>query len=345
MTGHRPESAPTRASRTSAPLIRVRVVHAMTVPFTIQLVGAPDTPPDRLEASADRAAARCKAWLDHVEAAFSPFRADSTVSRARRGDWSALLTDPDFAEVHMLVKQAEQLTGGRFSAMHAGVYDPTGLVKGWAVERAHVRFLMPLIRSGEVAAAALGGGGDIQTAVAHDSDFVWRIGVDDPFAAHADGTGRHFPTLRTISLRDGAVATSGVSRRGEHITRAMHDLAQATVIDDRLTFADMWATTALAAGERAFRDLLDRHGRGRVIAVLVHADRSVTELPGSDRSNGPAGADGQPTQSGGRVVPDSNGVVPSAGNIPLAGTVVRSPAASHQQTSSPDREPSRSLAS
>lgn len=305
--------APTGAAHVPAPLIRARVVHAMTVPFTLQLVAAPGMPPNRLEALADRAAVQCKAWLDHAETVFSPFRADSAVSRARLGDWSALLTDPDFAEVHMLIKQAEQLTRGHFNATHAGVYDPTGLVKGWAVERAHERFLMPLVRSGEIAAAALGGGGDVQTAVADDSDFVWRIGVDDPFSASADGTGQRFPTLRTVRLRNGAVATSGTSRRGEHITRTAHDLVQATVIDNRLTFADVWATAAVAAGERTFRDLLDRHGRGRVMAVLVRADRSVAELPGPDGPVAQPAPPVQPTPSAGNIPSSCN--IPSASNV------------------------------
>lgn len=273
------------------PIIRARVVNAMTIPFTIQLVASPGTAPGRLDALASQTAPRIKSWLDHVEAVFSPFRADSAVGRARAGDWRALLDDPDFAEVHMLVKQTEQLTDGHFSATHAGVYDPTGLVKGWAIERAHERFLMPLMRSGDVAAAALGGGGDIRTAVAHDADFAWRIGVDNPFATEQDdpfATGQDDPPLeppagtpsilRTITLRNGAVATSGTSKRGEHITRTAHDLAQATVIDDRLVFADMWATAAIAAGERAFRDLIAHHGDGRIMAVLVRADRTVAEI-------------------------------------------------------------------
>lgn len=265
------------------PIIRARVVNAMTIPFTIQLVASPGTAPGRLDALASQTAPRIKSWLDHVEAVFSPFHADSAVGRARAGDWRALLDNPDFAEVHMLVKQAGQLTDGHFSATHTGVYDPTGLVKGWAIERAHERFLMPLMRSGDVAAAALGGGGDIRTAVAHDADFVWRIGVDNPFATGQDDPPLEPPAgtpsiLRTITLRNGAVATSGTSKRGEHITRTAHDLAQATVIDDRLVFADMWATAAIAAGERAFRDLIAHHGDGRIMAVLVRADRTVAEI-------------------------------------------------------------------
>ena len=283
--------------------IQARVIHAMTIPFTVQLVS------ERRDATylatlIDEVTPQIGAFLQHVDATFSPFRHDSQVAAARRGDWSGLLRgtrdthntrgaqdtrdtrhhgttiSPDgtrrpqseFAEVYALAQQAKQLTHGHFDPMHAGVYDPTGIVKGWAIERAHERFLMPLIHSGRCDAAALGGGGDIQTAVADDSDFTWRIGVQDPTNPRG--------TLRTVTMRNGGIATSGTSQRGEHITRTAHDLRQATVIDDRLTFADMWATAAVSAGETAFRNLVTGNptAQSNLMAVLVRADGTVTEL-------------------------------------------------------------------
>ncbi|OZG59851.1 ApbE family [Bifidobacterium myosotis] len=298
--------------------IQARVIHAMTIPFTVQLVS------ERRDATylatlIDEVTPQIGAFLQHVDATFSPFRHDSQVSAARRGDWSGLLRgthnahgtqdtrgtrhhgttiSPDgarrpqseFAEVYALAQQAKQLTHGHFDPMHAGVYDPTGIVKGWAIERAHERFLMPLIRSGRCDAAALGGGGDIQTAVADDSDFTWRIGVQNPDDPRS--------TLRTVTMRNGGIATSGTSQRGEHITRTAHDLKQATVIDDHLTFADMWATAAASAGEAAFRNIVagspTAHAKStaqakpatlphptaqsNLMAVFVRADGTVTEL-------------------------------------------------------------------
>ncbi|KAB7789931.1 FAD:protein FMN transferase [Bifidobacterium leontopitheci] len=360
------------------PQIQARVIHAMTIPFTVQLVTGPGTtgtdatapdataphaagrsatapaaasttptappahpttgtgspssaPTPALSPLLDSVMPKIAAWLDHVDRAFSPFRADSLVGRARRGDWSALLTDPEFAEVYALCQQAKRLTGGAFDSMHAGVYDPTGIVKGWAVQRAFERFLQPLIRDGQCEAAAIGGGGDIQTGVAETSGFVWRIGVENPFrtgrtsplhgsasprseasipleetalaatsanagvdgvtarsdsysrgqtrsgatATPADGA---FPTLCTVSLRNAGIATSGTAKRGEHITRRDHGLAQATVIDAELIFADMWATAAISAGEAAFRESTARSG-GDVTAILVGTDRSIGHVP------------------------------------------------------------------
>ena len=255
---------------------RAGMAHAMTIPFTVQIRCREDSrgnAADRADAMIERTLPALKAYLDHVDAVFSPFRADSAVSRANRADWSALLDDPDFAEVYGLCALAKRITDGHFDAAHAGGYDPVGIVKGWAVQRAHERFLMPLVRSGACEAAAIGGGGDVQTAVADGSDFLWRVGVQDPADPNA--------TVRTIMLRDGAVATSGTSKRGEHIDRTAHDLAQATVVDDHLTFADMWATTAIAAGETEFRRLLGLRGDERAMAVLVRVDGSVATIGGS----------------------------------------------------------------
>lgn len=269
-----------------AAVTRAGVVHAMTIPFTMQIRCREDDhgkAADRADALIERTMPALKAYLDHVEAVFSPFRADSAVSLANRADWSALLDDPDFAEVYALCALAKRITDGHFDAAHAGGYDPVGIVKGWAVQRAHERLLMPLVRSGACEAAAIGGGGDVQTAVADGSDFVWRVGVQDPADPDA--------TVRTIMLRDGAVATSGTSKRGEHIDRTAHDLAQATVVDDHLTFADMWATTAIAAGETEFRRLFGARGSAQSMAVLVRVDGSVTSVGGSagtDPSDGRA---------------------------------------------------------
>ncbi|PLS30216.1 ApbE family [Bifidobacterium margollesii] len=265
-------------STPSRPTIHARVTHAMTVPFTMQIVAAPRQSPRDLAAIADETITLIDACLHDVETRFSPFLNDSLIAKARSGDWSALLRDRDFAEVYALCQQSKQLTDGCFDPMHSGVYDPTGIVKGWAIEMAHQRFLMPLIRDGHCAAAALGGGGDIQTAVRDDSDFVWRIGIENPLVGSISGISgiapekydpQQPPIIRTISLRDGAIATSGTSKRGEHITRRSHDIAQATVVHDRLVFADMWATTAIIAGEQRFRGILAAHASPNVQAVLV----------------------------------------------------------------------------
>lgn len=238
-------------------VLRTAVFHLMTMPFTLRLRHA-DEPTLR------GAAESCRDLLSHVDRTFSPFRDDSLTSRANRGDWGGLLDDPDFHEVYARAAMAADLTHGHFRAMRDGRYDPVGLVKGWAIERAFTRFLRPLLDAGRAEAAALGGGGDMQLGVASDSDFVWGVGIEDPRDAGM--------LAGTVRLADGAVATSGTSKRGEHIDRTADDLIQATVVGTHLTDADMWATTAIAAGRACFGTLVAGESDPLFSALLIDRD-------------------------------------------------------------------------
>jgi thiamine biosynthesis lipoprotein len=151
-----------------------------------------------------------------------------------------------------------------FSAGWRGWFDPTGLVKGWAVERAAARFLRPLLAEPQVQAAGINAGGDMQLLTDPESAWQWRIGIADPDDRTA--------TLATIRLGDGAIATSGIGERGHHIIdprtgQPATSVHSATVISDRLTDADLWATTAVIAGFDDLSWLNDAHSRsGMLIA-------------------------------------------------------------------------------
>ena len=79
---------------------------------------------------------RAVAWLHRVDAVFSTYRADSQISLLGSGKVRLSDCDSEVAEVLDLCAEIGRETGGYFSSMYAGRLDPTGLVKGWAVERA-----------------------------------------------------------------------------------------------------------------------------------------------------------------------------------------------------------------
>lgn len=180
--------------------------------------------------------------LDHV---FSPFRPDSDISRLRDGTLTESAMDARVAEVRAACARAEADTGGRFSAMWRGWFDPTGYVKGWAVEGAFDHHLRQLLDSPEVLAIGVNAGGDMQLATAPETQWEWRVGI-----AHPTRPGE---LLATVELRDGAVATSGTAERGTHIVDprtgepALAALS-ATVTAPTLSEADVWATAAVVAG-------------------------------------------------------------------------------------------------
>ncbi|MEV5313766.1 FAD:protein FMN transferase [Streptomyces sp. NPDC052610] len=184
--------------------------------------------------------------LHRADAVFSTYREDSQLSRLARGELTVEECDPEVAEVLALGAEAERMTDGWFSTTYQGRLDPTGIVKGWAVERA-ARVLALAGASG----VSVNGGGDVQLLGAPGAERPWRVGVADPL--RPGGLAAVVSASGTTEL---AVATSGTAERGAHIvdprTRrsAVTDLLAVTVVAPHLTWADAWATAAFAMGAR-----------------------------------------------------------------------------------------------
>ena len=218
------------------------------------------------------------AELAEVDRVFSTYRADSVVSRLDRGELDLeRVPGRGRARSSSWAGGRREASDGAFSTSlpadprdPAGPrrLDPSGVVKGWAAERA-ARHLARL----DGTDYCLSAGGDITCRAVAGSE-PWRIGIEDP----------HDPArvLAVVPLRTGAVATSGTAHRGAHLVDARTGLAPAgvasvTVIGPSLTWADIDATAAYAQGD----------GRGR--RGCGPADRQRAR-----RRAGRAGDDGRP---------------------------------------------------
>ncbi len=107
------------------------VEQVMGLPVSVHVRGEVDSP--------EVATAVEQVWgmLRRVDEVFSTWRADSQLMRLRRGELDPAAAHPWLDEVEGLCREAQERTGGLFSAWSTttGDYDPTGLVKGWAVEK------------------------------------------------------------------------------------------------------------------------------------------------------------------------------------------------------------------
>ncbi|MGQ0845571.1 MAG: FAD:protein FMN transferase [Sporichthyaceae bacterium] len=196
--------------------------------------------PGARDDDAASAVERVFAELRAVDVLFSPYRADSEVSRIGRGELALDAADPSVRDVAERCERARAATGGAFDAVRPdGTWDPTGLVKGWAVERA----------AGHLAALpavdwCLNAGGDV--AILAPSGETFGVGILDPL-----DPARIAAVLHRAS---GGVATSGGSARGEHLydprTRraARARWASVTVAGPSLETADVLATAAFVSG-------------------------------------------------------------------------------------------------
>ena len=74
-------------------------------------------------------------WLHRVDAVFSTYQADSDISRIRRGELRGRDAASEVAEVLDLCEQiADRNRTGTSARTWTARLDPTGLVKGWAIE-------------------------------------------------------------------------------------------------------------------------------------------------------------------------------------------------------------------
>lgn len=173
------------------------------------------------------------AWLRWVDATFSPFRAESQISRIDRGELAIGDAHPLVREVLARCEALRRETDGYFDPRHSGALDPCGLVKGWAVDRAAAA-----VRGRRLCIDA---GGDVLVRGGG-----WRIGIRHP--------GERGLLAAALRADDLAIATSGAYERGEHIVdphtrRPPAGVLSVTVVGPDLATADAYATAAFAMGE------------------------------------------------------------------------------------------------
>ena len=181
--------------------------------------------------------------LRRADAIFSTYKEDSEISRLNRGELALEDAHPDVREVFARCDELRVITDGYFDAgrvLEHGI-DPSGLVKGWAVDRA-----------GEVLDEAgarnysLNAGGDIRLRGAPLPEPRWRVGIQHPHERDK--------IAGVVEGNDTAVATSGAYARGAHVVdphtgRPPVGVLSVTIVGPELATADAYATAAFAMGE------------------------------------------------------------------------------------------------
>lgn len=231
-------------------------------------------------------------WLHWVDDEFSLFQDTSALSRHRRGHPAPDDPGLELIEVLALAEWTSALSGGGFDPYWRGdgAADPTGVVKGWAAQRAAeilARHGSTSSRSGCCVNAA----GDLWAHGRPAPDREWALGITDPLQP-----GRLAAVVHGADL---AVATSGTAEQGDHIVdprsgRPATAVASATVIGHDLGIADGLATAGVALGVDGPDALgpLDAEGWG---SLLIFADGTRWSSPGFARqAEIPGGGGGWP---------------------------------------------------
>lgn len=211
-----------------------RVEHCMGTVFTFD-IRSPGVPEEAVDDAVR--------FLHDVDATFSTYRADSQISRLARGELTRAQCSAQVREVLDRCDELAAETDGYFSAHAGGSLDPSGYVKGWAIERASDLLVAAGSRN-----HCVNGGGDLQCVGAPDPGQPWRMGIAHPL--------RPKELVATVVGFDLAIATSGTAERGAHVldphtAAPPGGLASVTVVGPRIALADAYATAAFAMGEDA----------------------------------------------------------------------------------------------
>jgi FAD:protein FMN transferase len=226
-----------------------RIEQIMGMPIIIE-VRDPDVDPAALDRAFD--------WLRWVDATFSTYKPDSEICRLNRGELALVEAHSDVRAVLARCEQVREETGGYFDARApfllqpaggegspaptAAPVDPSGLVKGWSVERAAL-----ILEAAGALNYYINAGGDIRVRGRPViTQPYWRIGIQHPLQRDR--------IAAVIAAADLAIATSGAYERGEHILdphtgRPPSGVLSVTIVGPDLALADAYATAAFAMGE------------------------------------------------------------------------------------------------
>ncbi|MEZ7735385.1 FAD:protein FMN transferase [Gemella sp. 27098_8_149] len=226
------------------------VLKRMNMPFTIAFVR--DSFDETLIDVLNQIVNEIDKYLQNVEEKFSPFLSESLVSR--HTDIGEELQDDffdiEYQEVYSRSIIAKKETHGLFDPFFDGKYNPTGFVKGWVIENAFMKYIKPLIDNNILEAGAINGAGDMQVGTRLDSNFSWKIGIENPEDKEK--------IIAKYSIKNGAVATSGFSKKGQHI-KSDNDInhIQVTVVGTYLSDVDVLATAGVVANEKIWREIVE----------------------------------------------------------------------------------------
>jgi thiamine biosynthesis lipoprotein len=217
---------------------RLRIVSTMGTIIGIDLRD-PAVPSSALDAA--------EAWLVEVDARFSPFRPTSEISRLARGEIEPEACAPDVRYVLTRCEELRVASHGSFDIRAEGLrggLDPSGYVKGWAVEEAtHV------LEAAGARNYVINAGGDVLVRGAPEAGRPWIVGIRHPLEPDQVVARVALPATEGRY----ALATSGVYERGDHIVDPQTGLAamswlSLSVAGPSLAQADAYATAAFAMG-------------------------------------------------------------------------------------------------
>lgn len=192
-------------------------------------------------------------YFQQVENRFSVFKRNSEISKINRGEIDENEYSKEMKTVFNLSEKTKKEANGFFDIFQSGRYDPSGLVKGWAIKNAAEILQKMGFKNYYVEA-----GGDIQVSGVNKNGEQWRVGIKNPFIQEQ--------IVKVVSLKNQGIATSGTYLRGQHIynpkskKHGITEIVSLTIIGSDVYEADRFATAAFAMGKEGINFIENLQG-------------------------------------------------------------------------------------
>lgn len=194
-------------------------------------------------------------YLREVDAKFSTYKKDSEISKLNDGLISLNDLSSEMQEVFDLSRETALQTNNFFNIKNRdGKYDPSGLVKGWAIHKA-----ANILREHGCKNFMVDIGSDIEISGFNHHGVPWVIGIRNPFDPSRE-------IVKVVHLSDRGIATSGKYAKGDHIynpndyTDTLDGLVSVTIIGKNVYEADRFATAVFAMGRHGVHFLEEQEG-------------------------------------------------------------------------------------
>jgi thiamine biosynthesis lipoprotein len=211
-------------------------------------------------------------YFSHIDETFSTYKDTSEIMSINRGETREEDASNEMKQVLALSEETKTATLGYFNIKKFdNTYDPSGLVKGWAIKNAADILIQDGFQN-----FCIDAGGDIQTSGHNTHQEKWVVGIRNPFNRDEN--------VKVLHVESEGVATSGTYIRGQHIYNPhqagpLEEIKSFTVIGPNIYEADRFATAAFAMGKKGIYFIenldgfegymIDRNGLGTSTSGLI----------------------------------------------------------------------------
>ncbi len=236
----------------------------MGMPVTVEIADAQNT------AKAEAAIKKVFDYFKEVDERFSTYKTTSEITAINEGRLRPEDASEDMKTVFTLSEKTKKITNGYFDIKTPEEkYDPSGLVKGWAIWNAAKILTKDGFKNFYVDA-----GGDIEAHGLNAEGGKWTVGIKNPWNEKEN--------VKILEISGEGIATSGTYLRGEHIYdpksgKPANDIASITVVGPNIYEADRFATAAFAMGREGIAFIEKQKG---LEGYMIDKDKIATMTSG-----------------------------------------------------------------